>query len=839
MTVPSQENSITHLTDGVSTVFPVPYYFLAAEHLSVVLFDPATGVAQDLVLGADYTVLGAGLPAGGSVTTVVAQPTGLELHIRRDRVPYTQETAYQRNDPFPERAHERALDKLTMLVQQIGRLLGILPGTLSRALMLGPYDPPSNGGSYRARNNRIQDLANPARPQDAVNLRTMLAADAAITDEFRQEDASIRAEFRAADASIINEFRAADADIRAEFRGADNGLWAALSDIRSPDGTLRPGIVTPVSLNDYLRGILVPGVRVATDYVTPFDFGARGDGDHDDSDALEEMFFSGLPVYWGGGANRFVATRQLTINPVGAMWWAGAGATLEFWPPEAIFRGIFIDGMRPGINRLGGLFILGNDLVQQGLRINGAAGVSGSLVVDDLHVRNVRRASTQFNEGGSGIDYRGGHEQVTYRNCSVKHLRLSPGAGIPGISGVQGMMVRPGNGGRPKLITAEACLLEDIRVDDLGEQADHDGMLFWVDRSTSPDSPHETHVEARGNFFKNCIGRAIKAQCESTNVTGVRVIRDVGQTIPGLGVDVDLQVGGGRVSGFSAVYNGPNSAPFRAIILSTTDEVTKPQPIGHVDGVEISMVNGGSMESVVQTSQRVAIRSTYRIKNVSVYGGTIETIVRLAGNNVGSRVNLSLESVTAAPTLSFVKATNGPSTGSVFLDDLINLSDTPVWGFARNATGMNMRVSVGQSEGLRDAKYPGMLPDVPGIAAFGDISRINSYCAADDVVGGGRTRLTTFQLGPNETRELPSTFRATPNNAGQFKVSIARNRQDNAMFICDNTGVEKMWGGTSMHAGGTTMPETGTFRFWTGPNGLPMVGNFDASARIFTVEMFG
>jgi hypothetical protein len=48
---------------------------------------------------------------------VAAPPTGTQLIIVRN-VPATQETDYLANDPFPAESHERALDKLTMLVQQ-------------------------------------------------------------------------------------------------------------------------------------------------------------------------------------------------------------------------------------------------------------------------------------------------------------------------------------------------------------------------------------------------------------------------------------------------------------------------------------------------------------------------------------------------------------------------------------------------------------------------------------------------------------------------------------------------------------------------------------------------
>lgn len=69
-------------------------------------------------LTSEYTVSGAGVATGGTVTFVTAPGCNLAVAIVRD-VPYTQSTDYVENDPFPAQTHEDAIDKLTMLVQQV------------------------------------------------------------------------------------------------------------------------------------------------------------------------------------------------------------------------------------------------------------------------------------------------------------------------------------------------------------------------------------------------------------------------------------------------------------------------------------------------------------------------------------------------------------------------------------------------------------------------------------------------------------------------------------------------------------------------------------------------
>lgn len=121
MTVPSTTTRVTYAGDGLSTAFPVSFYFLANADLVVLLVD-SDGNSTTQVLTTNYTVAGAGVEAGGTVTMLVAPPSGYTLVIYRDPA-VTQLTDYQPNDPFPAETHERALDKLTMIAQRARELV--------------------------------------------------------------------------------------------------------------------------------------------------------------------------------------------------------------------------------------------------------------------------------------------------------------------------------------------------------------------------------------------------------------------------------------------------------------------------------------------------------------------------------------------------------------------------------------------------------------------------------------------------------------------------------------------------------------------------------------------
>lgn len=104
---------------GAGTVgpFTIGFYFLDSSHLAVVRTD-ALGVETPLILSTDFTVVGAGNLAGGTLTLTVALAAGYTLTIQRN-VPLTQLLDYTQSDSFPAESHEQGLDKLTMQVQQV------------------------------------------------------------------------------------------------------------------------------------------------------------------------------------------------------------------------------------------------------------------------------------------------------------------------------------------------------------------------------------------------------------------------------------------------------------------------------------------------------------------------------------------------------------------------------------------------------------------------------------------------------------------------------------------------------------------------------------------------
>lgn len=117
MTVASTTTKVSYSGNGSTTVFTVPFYFLAASDLRVILRS-AANVETVQTLTTQYTVTGAGVTSGGSVTMLTAPASGTTLTILRNVSP-TQETDLLPNDRLPAESLETALDKATMLIQQL------------------------------------------------------------------------------------------------------------------------------------------------------------------------------------------------------------------------------------------------------------------------------------------------------------------------------------------------------------------------------------------------------------------------------------------------------------------------------------------------------------------------------------------------------------------------------------------------------------------------------------------------------------------------------------------------------------------------------------------------
>lgn len=117
MTVESLTSRVTYTGAGTVGPFTIPFYFLENDDLIVTKITIADSTETVLVLDTDYTVTGATVQEGGELTLSATLSSSYQLRI--DRSPdLFQATDYPPADTFPAESHERALDKIHMILMR-------------------------------------------------------------------------------------------------------------------------------------------------------------------------------------------------------------------------------------------------------------------------------------------------------------------------------------------------------------------------------------------------------------------------------------------------------------------------------------------------------------------------------------------------------------------------------------------------------------------------------------------------------------------------------------------------------------------------------------------------
>jgi hypothetical protein len=115
MTVETLTSRITYTGAGSTGPYAIPFYFLEEDDLIVVKITISTEAEETLVLNTDYTITGEGDESGGALVLTSALSSLYQLKISRSP-DLLQETDYPPSDPFPAESHERAIDKIHMIL---------------------------------------------------------------------------------------------------------------------------------------------------------------------------------------------------------------------------------------------------------------------------------------------------------------------------------------------------------------------------------------------------------------------------------------------------------------------------------------------------------------------------------------------------------------------------------------------------------------------------------------------------------------------------------------------------------------------------------------------------
>jgi len=150
MSIATATSKVQYTLTATVQALPVTFYFLENAHIKAIR--ARTGIADYvMILGTDYTLAGAGVEAGGTLTTIATNMlVGDKITITRS-ISITQAVNYVYNDSFPADTHERALDKLTMIAQEM-KEFG------DRAIVFPESEPAGANGVLPSLANRVNKV---------------------------------------------------------------------------------------------------------------------------------------------------------------------------------------------------------------------------------------------------------------------------------------------------------------------------------------------------------------------------------------------------------------------------------------------------------------------------------------------------------------------------------------------------------------------------------------------------------------------------------------------------------------------------------------------------------
>jgi hypothetical protein len=125
MTIASSTTKQQYNCNGSVKAFVFTFPVFESSDIKVILLEKTTGTETTLTETTDYAVSAPNnnFSSGGTVTTVQTYSADYSITLKRE-MEFTQETDYAEGDSFPADSHERALDKQTMISQQINEAVG-------------------------------------------------------------------------------------------------------------------------------------------------------------------------------------------------------------------------------------------------------------------------------------------------------------------------------------------------------------------------------------------------------------------------------------------------------------------------------------------------------------------------------------------------------------------------------------------------------------------------------------------------------------------------------------------------------------------------------------------
>ena len=160
MTISNTKSQESYTATQGQTVFEYPFQILDQTNLRVY---------QNESLITAYTVNGVGDAEGGTITLLTGATVGDIIRVQRN-MPITQEVDYHEGSKFPADVHEGALDKLTMVAQELDLRVQRAFKVPESSPITNPTLPTPVGGQYLRWNQGGTGLENSTAVVDAGSM---------------------------------------------------------------------------------------------------------------------------------------------------------------------------------------------------------------------------------------------------------------------------------------------------------------------------------------------------------------------------------------------------------------------------------------------------------------------------------------------------------------------------------------------------------------------------------------------------------------------------------------------------------------------------------------------